>query len=216
MGCVLDWRRAAFWRRADFIETWRKAKETGLGSQAAAIAVLLQSSPCVAASPSSACSSRVTCTCLPWHGRAWNQSWLNYSCGLPVRAEARQVPQPGTPVGSELEKAASELLQARSLLIAGQAGLCCNPRCAGGATFSPSPLYSPVPVMGCTLSTHECSHPCDLLSAMLCPERTCVDPIVGGVLAPGALTCVAGMSGACTRCAAGEAASTGASAQELA
>ena len=43
-----------------------------------------------------------------------------------------------------------------------------------------------------------------------------VRPVVGGVLAPGALSCLAGTSAACTRCAAGEAASTGASAQELA
>ncbi len=57
-------------------------------------------------------------------------AYENKYCGLLAREAAREDPQTKPPGVSHLEKAASELLQARSLLLAGQAGLCCNPRCA--------------------------------------------------------------------------------------
>ena len=50
-------------------------------------------------------------------------------CGLLDRGEALDL-GPALLVPSEAEKAAAEQLTARSLLLAGQAGLCCNPTCA--------------------------------------------------------------------------------------
>ena len=53
------------------------------------------------------------------------------TAGWPDREAAVADPQIGRRAASAAEKAAGQLLEARSLFIAGQAGLCCNPRCAG-------------------------------------------------------------------------------------
>ena len=46
------------------------------------------------------------------------------------RVNGPQHPYKRLPVASTQELAASHLLAARSMLLAGQAGLCCNPKCA--------------------------------------------------------------------------------------
>ena len=61
--------------------------------------------------------------------------------GLPDRAQSTQDPATGRLVPSAAGRAASELLQARSLLLAGQAGLCCNPGCASWVHSTSSLLW---------------------------------------------------------------------------
>ena len=63
--------------------------------------------------------------------------------GLSGRAEAAQAFQ-ARMAPSAQEKAAAQRLEARSLLLAGRAGLCCNPRCRRCSHSSALPLCGSV------------------------------------------------------------------------
>ena len=92
------------------------------------------------------------CACLaapaqsPWMDSALHGSILclisTSAGGMPDRNLALQHPIAAPP--AVLDGAASERLQARSLLLAGQAGLCCNPGCAAHRNGPPYALAFPV------------------------------------------------------------------------
>ena len=130
---VLDWRRSDFWRSSGFAPAWEAFKRKDWEP--------LDIQAVVAADIRDECALSLHCCSAfplpPWgfHSRFPGTMCAlrpDTACGLPDRAAAvTRDPQTGRPVPSAAEKAASELLQARSLLLAGQAGLCCNPGCVG-------------------------------------------------------------------------------------
>ena len=126
-----DWRKTAFWGQSSFMQAWQMWK-------------LLPPSGRMETEPE---RERLRCALFPassWlhlhmlvHGgpqipcRRSSMAMLfgtspNQRCWLPGREAAAQANQAA--LLAPENKAAAEQLEARALLLAGQAGLCCNPR----------------------------------------------------------------------------------------
>ena len=142
LGSLPDWRRTAFWRQSSFLQAWSRAKKASRRPEAVSTADLphqYRSVPGTHAFKNMcgfneaplhvhACLCRSSASGDACHCIGSNSRPLQ-ACVLPVRAEATWGRQPLlAPLARD--KAASQQLEARSLLLAGQAGLCCNPQYA--------------------------------------------------------------------------------------
>lgn len=136
LGAVPDWKRTAFWHDSGFLQARRSAQERMQGRAEATD----DSFWCSLLQP----VKHLTCTCMcvpdthillcrRYHVACCAWFWgPTKSCGLPDRACTAQDAVAAQDAEAALlahpVKAAAEKQEAHALLLAGQAGLCCNPR----------------------------------------------------------------------------------------
>ena len=95
MGCELDWRRVAFWRRDDFKEAWRKAQEAGVGSQAFVKYIEMQHSSGWVPVLLCLCVAHMHMYMLAWTCMGSELAEVKVAGCLPVWRQHRTLSQPG-------------------------------------------------------------------------------------------------------------------------